>query len=229
VSEASKSVAPPSARASRYEELRHIVEIVALVAAGAWAFYVFIYQQWLKPLSEPPVLQSMAHLDEQALPHGNALLTITIDVKNIGVPALKMDGTIANIYGIRFAPIPGERVVRVQTTGISFVARTQPIVERRLLVSLLFRNAPFGGSSRIELDPGSDVLYYPHVVVPRGRYDAVSVDYENCFERADDGATANFVQRIKPDGAYDTAALAQEQDARRGIVCEGYSDREFAL
>jgi hypothetical protein len=33
--------------------LRHVVEVLALVAAGAWAFYTFIYQEKIKPANEP--------------------------------------------------------------------------------------------------------------------------------------------------------------------------------
>ncbi len=33
---------------------RHVIEAVAIVAAGLWAFYIFVYQEKIKPSGEPP-------------------------------------------------------------------------------------------------------------------------------------------------------------------------------
>ena len=44
--------------------MRSVVEIVAIVAAGFWALYVFAYEQRSKPASEPPEAAPISGGDE---------------------------------------------------------------------------------------------------------------------------------------------------------------------
>ncbi|MBV9262683.1 MAG: hypothetical protein JO324_00065, partial [Candidatus Eremiobacteraeota bacterium] len=39
---------------TKAEQIRIVVEIVAIVAAGIWALYTFVYEQRIKPLAEAP-------------------------------------------------------------------------------------------------------------------------------------------------------------------------------
>jgi len=48
---------------SRVEHWRHLVEIAALTVAAIWGFYVFVYQERIKPASEPAELQALVSLD----------------------------------------------------------------------------------------------------------------------------------------------------------------------
>jgi hypothetical protein len=211
------------------EQWRHAVEIAAFVAAGLWAFYVFVYEQRLKPLSEPPVLESTIQVQPQPLRNENTLLTVTLVLKNIGSPTVKVDGTIVNVYGVRYGHLPDGHVERSHVPGFGVFARSQPVAERRLLASLLFGPEPPGGKRTILIDPGDDVVYYPHTVIASDRYDAVFVDFAYCYQRADNRTWPTFQPRTLHDGAYDIAALATQRDASRGVLCTGYTDREFAL
>ena len=38
----------------RWATIRHVVEAVAIVGAALWAFYVFVYQERIKPASATP-------------------------------------------------------------------------------------------------------------------------------------------------------------------------------
>jgi hypothetical protein len=213
----------------KLEQWRHAVEIAAFVAAGLWAFYVFVYEQRLKPLSEPPVLTSTIQVEPQPLRGENSLLTVTLVLKNIGSPTVKMDGTIVNVYGVRYEHLPDGHIERLRLPSFGFFSRSQPVAERRLLASLLFGSDPPGGKRAIEIDPGDDVVYYPHTVIASNRYDAVLVNFAYCFQRADNSTSPTFQPRTLHDGAYDTAALASQEDESSGVLCTGYFDREFAL
>jgi hypothetical protein len=213
----------------KLEHWRHAVEIVAFVAAGLWAFYVFVYEQRLKPLSEPPVLKSTIQIEPQPLRGENSLVTVILVLKNIGSPAVKVDGTVANVYGVRYEHLPDGHIEQSRAPGFGVFTRSQPVAERRLLVSLLFGPAPPGGKRTIQIDPGDDVVYYPHTVIASDRYDAVFVDFAYCFQRADNATSPTFQPRTLQDGAYDIAALAGQDDASKGVICTGYRDREFAL
>jgi hypothetical protein len=205
---------------------------VAFVAAGIWACYVFVYEQRLKPLAESPVLQSTVQVEHQRLAGENTLLTVIVDLKNIGAPAVQMDGTIVNVYGLKYGHLPDGRMVRTSTPNFGYVApRGQPIAKQSLLVSLLFREKPFGGSERLTIDPGEDQLYYPHAVISSGGYDAVVVSYGYCFQRADNDASTVFAPRTGRDGGYEmpSASGSIALQGQNGVACSGYSDREFAL
>jgi hypothetical protein len=41
----------------RWATFRHILEVVAIIAAGAWAFYTFCYQEKIKPAGEPASIE----------------------------------------------------------------------------------------------------------------------------------------------------------------------------
>ena len=219
-----------SAPGPSLEQWRHAIEIAAFIVAGLWAFYVFVYEQRLKPLAEPPAVQSDLHVERQPLRHDNLLLTVVDDVKNIGSPSVQMDAAIINIYGIRYGHLPNGRVVRInRNPSFGYIARWQPVIKRSLLVSALFREAPFGGKGRFPLAPGSDGSYWPHTVISNDSYDTVIVETTLCYQRNDNDRTTTFTPRIGRDGAYEIAGLWPLNDPRHGIVCEGSQNREFAL
>lgn len=60
------------------------VEIIAIVAAGLWALYVFAYEQRLKPASEPPSLRLTGSLHKLGTHNGLIQLAIKATISNNG-------------------------------------------------------------------------------------------------------------------------------------------------
>jgi len=69
---------------SPVEHWRHLVEIVALVTAAVWVFYVFVYRERIKPSGEPPRLEPVVSIVHEPLQGGKELVTIAATLKNSG-------------------------------------------------------------------------------------------------------------------------------------------------
>ena len=87
---------------SLVEHWRHLVEIVALLTAAVWAFYVFVYQERIKPAAEPPRLQMSTNVSREALHGGKELVTINVTLKNTGSNDVAIGAVLVNAYGLRY-------------------------------------------------------------------------------------------------------------------------------
>lgn len=65
--------------------IRDIVEIVAIVAAGVWALYVFVYEQRIKPASEPPAILLTGSMQKVGQHNGLVQISYSATVRNIGL------------------------------------------------------------------------------------------------------------------------------------------------
>ena len=54
----------PGHRSHRVRIVRDVVEIVAILAAGFWAFYVFVYENRIKPSFSDPQVSVGATLEK---------------------------------------------------------------------------------------------------------------------------------------------------------------------
>lgn len=154
--------------------LRDILEIIAIVAAGCWALYVFAYEQRIKPAAEPPSLVftgSMQRLGEhggliQVGFHGTVLNNGHTDV------ALAALGFAAS--GVRYAALPSPATDR-SITGASIYQHDASIASRTVvyrLVELTRLVSPkYGGG--YTLHPGQEVPYSGVFAVRSGKYDSV--------------------------------------------------------
>ena len=68
----------------RWTVIRHAVEAIAIVAAGIWAFYVFIYQERIKPALEPPSLELNLDFDRGTIVRGVRVANLVVTVHNTG-------------------------------------------------------------------------------------------------------------------------------------------------
>jgi hypothetical protein len=66
--------------ASTLTMVRDIVEIVAIVAAGIWAFYVFVYENRIKPTLQPPDVTITGSIERIGRVHGLDTIRLTTAV-----------------------------------------------------------------------------------------------------------------------------------------------------
>jgi hypothetical protein len=81
------------------EHVRIVVEIIAIVAAGLWALYTFVYEQRIKPLSEAPSFSLSTIIDQGATVNGVAFLTIHKRLQNTGNAPIDIAAEALSVYG----------------------------------------------------------------------------------------------------------------------------------
>lgn len=81
------------------EQIRTAVEIVAIVAAGLWALYTFVYEQRIKPLSEAPSFSIPTMIDQGSTLNGVAFLTIHKWLQNTGNVPIDIAAETLSVYG----------------------------------------------------------------------------------------------------------------------------------
>ena len=88
---------------TRPENWRTIVEIVAILAAGLWALYTFVYEQRIKPLSEQASFAVPTEISQGPTIHGVAFLTIHKRLVNNGDVPIDLAAESLTVYGEKVA------------------------------------------------------------------------------------------------------------------------------
>jgi hypothetical protein len=161
----------------RWTTLRHVIEAIAIVAAGAWAFYTFIYQEDIKPAGEPASLEvsvSIARLGRDAR---RDILEATLHLRNSGKTEIDVAADALNVWGDRFADHQRSRQMnRGYGRRDDF---DEPRISRRLLDSFAeLREAAVGGhpGNHIILEPGVSYDFGDVIVLPRGAYELLHAE-----------------------------------------------------
>ncbi len=198
---------------SRVEHWRHIAEIVAIVAAAIWALYVFVYQESIKPASQPPELQPTYTVEHALLPDGNEFVKVRTELRNNGASTIYMAGLSMNIYGERFENVdvsiesdPSSGSVHANRT----LKRTTPV----FLYASAFLLKPFGRKDEeLNIQPSTSFNGFGNFAIAPRQYDVVLVSLEWCFTKDPNGHwPARIVKR--PDGSY---KIDDEGQANKGL------------
>ncbi|MGD1067438.1 MAG: hypothetical protein ABR975_11530 [Vulcanimicrobiaceae bacterium] len=156
---------------------RHVVEAVAIVAAGLWAFYTFVYQERIKPASEPAALEPVILVQRVGHDAKREVLRVTLSWHNAGQTEIDLAADGWNLYGVRYGPRPTKRNNDNPRTVDE--AYALPVVSRTLVRAFgELRDAAVGGrkGDHIVIEPGATTTFDDFrgdVVVPRGRYDVI--------------------------------------------------------
>lgn len=190
---------------SRVERWRHLIEIVALSVAAIWAFYVFVYQEQIKPAHLAPSLEITSRVSHTPMRGGNELITVDVPERNIGIVPLQLDAAIVNVYGIRY----GARMTKWSEGGqLAGDFYALPVVSATLLVTRLAVFRPMGGAFGSHFSPEREKSMSIFIAVRSGSDDAVRVEYSVCYQRDDDPSSHAFHPSRRRDGSYDYMALA---------------------
>jgi hypothetical protein len=153
---------------------RHIIEGVAIVAAGLWAFYTFIYQERIKPASEPAALSETISVQRLGRDEKREILGVTFTYRNAGKTEIDIAADAYDIVGIRYgdrAKTFDRRAADREDFGTNI-----PVESSRLIAaSAELRDAAVGGHPgyHIVLEPGDSSTDTAVVTVPRGAYDLI--------------------------------------------------------
>lgn len=157
--------------------LRDIVEVIAILAAGAWAIYTFVYEQRIKPAQEPPSLVLTGGLERVGERNGMIQMAYHAALRNSGQTRVYViaEGIVAQ--GLRYSA-QGAPATRRLLPGVTEYSRSARVVSSAP-VYVLRELTLYGGSADadgFDIDPGETVPFSGIFVVRKGEFDAVTLD-----------------------------------------------------
>jgi hypothetical protein len=179
--------------------IRDIVEIVAIVAAGIWAFYVFAYENRIRPSFAQPDVNIGASLQRLSERNGEIAVGLRIDLRNVGTVNAHFLGLAVNVYGQRVLPanaVAGEPNAPLSYERKAFyrLGRPVPVYSWAYVTSL--------GNPRTSvdtaLDPGTSIQNYRVFYVPAGKFDLLTVGIDAPYTKSDRAQPASL--RFDRDG-----------------------------
>ncbi len=210
---------------SAVEHWRHVVEIVALSIAAIWTFYIFVYQERIKPSYELPSLEMTPALEHVPLRNGKLFLRVRLPFKNISPADAQFVAVINNVYGVNVSADQSRIVARNrQRTVISYALQERKPV---LLESAFDRFKPAGGSDSQVIAAQGEIAFGTTLAIFANRYDMIETYFAYCYQRADSRARYSYTPTKTPNGAFDQLSLLKLR-SDPGVKCErgGY---EFPL
>lgn len=160
---------------SRSENLRMIVEIVAIVAAGIWALYTFVYEQDIKPLGEAPSFSVPTTIEQSATRNGVAFLTIKKGLQNTGDVPIDLAAEALSVYGERIGARPAtpSRMEMPSRAVVSADVARSPVT--LLYSTAKLRSGAIGGNATDFVVPPHSTLDEVYLVAVPANYPVVLV------------------------------------------------------
>ena len=90
--------------ARRTAIVRDVIEVVAIIIAGFWAFYVFVYENRIKPSFENPDVNVTASMQRLGERNGLVAVGMRVDLHNLGSVKTNFIGIAINVSGERVVP-----------------------------------------------------------------------------------------------------------------------------
>ncbi len=206
------------------ERWRTLIEIVAIVAAGVWALYTFVYEQRIKPLSEQASFAVPTDISQGPTINGVAFLTIHKRLDNTGNVPIDIAAESLSVYG----ETAGQRLQGPMTQRHSTYYRETRYDVPRRLVKLLYsfaelREGAVGGNQHVNFvvpphsSNGEDFL----IAVPLKEYPLVRVRRKDYIRKSP--VTPQVDVRIVQTGlgAYDLSSS--------DLIGEYDSDTEYPI
>jgi hypothetical protein len=166
---------------------RDVIEIVAIIAAGAWAFYVFIYENRIKPSFAKPDINVTASIQRLGERNGMIAIGLRTDFHNVGTVKAHFLGMAVNVYGqriLRSKPDP-----RSEHTPLTYEYKGYYRVGPRVPVYTYAYVTRLGDPSTgqdTEIDPGTTISNYRAFYVPQGKFDLLTVGIDAPYTKYDE-------------------------------------------
>ena len=154
--------------------IRDVVEIVAIVAAGAWAFYTFVYENQIKPASERADVQVEISLTRLGQSHGLLAVQSRIVIRNVGVSDISLYGFAETVTGSTVRPagpspaVSGPRAATYLQVEPGWVERAMTNVYS---FGFLTHLADARADDEFSLRPGQSSPFDRLIYVPTGKFD----------------------------------------------------------
>ena len=180
--------------------VRDVVEVIAIVAAGIWAFYVFAYENRIKPSMASPDVNVTSTIRRLSERNGLIAVDVRLQLENIGSVSATFLGVALNVYGQRIVATQPHPVSMTHPVRYQFDAfyRTTPPVPVYTYAYVTALGDP-SSSQGTELDPGTTIANDRTFYVPKGRFDLLTVGVDALFTKFA-GKTIPTHLVVKPGG-----------------------------
>lgn len=180
--------------------VRDIIEVIAIIAAGAWAFYVFIYENRIRPSFAQPDVNVTATLQRLGERNGMIAVGLRTDFHNVGTVKAHFLGMAVNVYGQRI--FLGKPHPRFQHSPPTYEYKAYyrggtpvPVYTYAYVTKL---GDPSTGEDT-EIDPGTTISNYRAFYVPQGRFDLLTVGIDTPYTKYDEKTIPTHLS-VGPNG-----------------------------
>ncbi|MBD5635777.1 MAG: hypothetical protein IAI49_15015 [Candidatus Eremiobacteraeota bacterium] len=154
--------------------VRDVVEIVAIVAAGAWAFYTFVYENQIKPAYSKPEVELVSTLTMLGERNGLVAVQSHVVVKNVGTTYVWLYGFAETVLGstVRARRADSVRPLAAHATDLELepewtAGKLYPVYSLGLLTAL----ADPGATAQFNFSPGQSIPFDRVFYVAARRFD----------------------------------------------------------
>ncbi len=167
--------------------VRDVVEVVAIIVAGVWAFYIFAYENRIKPSFAKPDVNVSASM--QRLGERNGLVTVGLHLQmhNVGTVTTNFIGIAINVFGERI--VPATPPPQPQQPGKHYVFNGYYRTQGRATVYTYAYITHIGDPStgaETPLEPGTSMEIQRIFYVPKSRFDLLTMGFDAPYTKYDD-------------------------------------------
>ncbi|HET9392998.1 MAG TPA: hypothetical protein VFO29_05735 [Candidatus Rubrimentiphilum sp.] len=172
---------------SRTAILRDIVEIVAIILAGAWAIYVFIYVERVKPVIGEPRVLLTGSLQRVGAKGDLTALEYTGSIRNAGLSTVYLIATAVTATGVRFTTQGTPANVTMFNGSLTQYLRDARVSSRSTVYRVVnltrFVKPSYGGGFGIA--PGESIPFSGIFLVPRKDFDEITLDASIAYSKVE--------------------------------------------
>ena len=156
--------------------VRDIVEVVAILAAGAWAIYTFIYVERIKPAADPPSLVMTGSLHR--LGERKDLSQFSYDgiIRNNGRTRVYLIAEAYTVAGFRLTADATPTSVRPYRGALEYDrdagVKSEAVIYRRYSLTR-YASREFGDG--FSLNPGEELPFNGIFAVKSGEFDSIAL------------------------------------------------------
>jgi len=174
----------PDHRHNAIRIIRDVVEIVAILAAGFWAFYVFVYENRIKPSFTEPQINIGATMQKSSQRAGAVGVLLKTDVRNVGTVRFYFVGYSVTVLGSRLMlstrVLPPEGSDWSEVTHTSFtLSKPVAVYGFGFITGLGNPSSPMGG----QLEPAGSLEEEHTFYIPARRFDLLTAHVDACFAK----------------------------------------------
>jgi hypothetical protein len=200
VSEGERDVSAPHSRHTR--TLRDVVEVAAILVAGIWALYVFVYENRIVPALAPPTPSISVELRHVGNDGNLAVIRLVETIHNPGPTEVYFLGYAVTVFGDRVIASPSRQPAKASIEQNDLEAYNTyspqiPIFREAFVTAQGNRNSGRG----MQLEPLQTETTNKEFYVPRSGFDRLTARVVAVYVKSADAIPTTLV--ITPSGLAD--------------------------
>lgn len=158
--------------------VRDVVEVVAIILAGIWAIYTFVYVERIKPAMEEPRVLLSGSLQKLGEQRGLVALEFNMTMRNAGSTNVYLIASAFTATGVRFTSSGTPTTATLFKGALKIYTRDARTLSRtpvyRLVNLTRYADSRYGGG--FEITPGEAIPFSSVFLVRKRDFDEVSLD-----------------------------------------------------